>query len=82
MTITVLSARVYRFHDMVAVSFRTTDQTTKTIYLDPDMAIDLETLIHDAANDIYNQPKFSKSTLGTFSAVACGTSSGSRIEKG
>ncbi len=59
-------ARVYRFHDLVALSFKTADGYMETIYLDPDVAFGLGMVFDSIHLDInVIAKKFSKSEFGT-----------------
>jgi len=58
------TVRVYRFHDQVALSFKTDDRYANTVYLDPDVAFDLGTVLQTAQFDIIKRT-FSKSKFHT-----------------
>ena len=49
---TIDGARVYRFHNMIAVNFDSDGELSKTFYLDPDVAQNLVVLLADFADDI------------------------------
>lgn len=53
-------ARIYRFHDTVAVTIR----DRSTMYFDPETATDIASAMKQCAEDI-GKCKFTKSTLGT-----------------
>jgi len=54
-------AQVHRFNDKVAVW-----TGGGTLYLSPDDARALSAALEEAANDIREEPKFSKSRISTF----------------
>ena len=58
-------ARVYRFHDLVALTTELEGVCSKTIYLDPDTARHLARVIGMIERDITHQPKFSESKIGS-----------------
>jgi hypothetical protein len=67
----VTGARVYRFGDRVALNIRLPDGPMETVYIDSSVAMDLATLLHDAALDIHIEPDFSASDFGTHNVVPC-----------
>ncbi len=62
---TIDGARVYRFHDTVAISFELEDQQSPTLYLDRDMAHKVAILLNKTGTDI-RLWKFTESKLGTW----------------
>ena len=67
---TITGARVYRFHDAVAINFKVKDHSTwnETFYIPEALAHQIAALVQDGAEDI-TLKGFTSSELGTWNVV-------------
>jgi len=65
---TITGARVYRFHDAIAINFKVKDRFTETFYISEDLAHQIAALVQNGAEDI-TLKGFTSSELGTWNAV-------------
>lgn len=64
---TITGARVYRFHDAVAINLKVKDRFTETFYIPEALAHHIAALLQDGAEDI-TLKGFGSSELGTWNA--------------
>ena len=58
-------ARVYRFHDLIALTTELEGVSSKTVYLDQETALHLARALATVGRDVIREPSFPNSRIGT-----------------